>query len=141
MTCNPFSKNASPAVRRYTRGIALTMSGYLFAVLGTSVYVKAHHPTGFMLYTLSAIPAFCIFAMLWVVIRYLRDEKDEYLRLLVVRSLLCSTFAILGLGAFMDFLRSYGNLPALPPFTDFVVFWMIFGFAQAVQSFGGNADE
>lgn len=141
MTCNPFSKKASPAVRRYTKGIALTMSGYVFAVFGTSFYVHAHHPTGFMLYTLSAFPAFCIFAMLWVVIRYLRDEKDEYLRLLVVRSLLCSIFTILGLGAFMDFLRSYGNLQALPPFTEFVVFWMIFGFAQAFQSMGGSTDE
>jgi hypothetical protein len=143
MTCNPFSKKASPAVRRYTRGIALTMSGYVFAVFGTSAYVHAHHPIGFMLYALSAIPAFCIFAMLWVVIRYLRDEKDEFQRMLVVRSLLAAAFSILALSAYMDFLRAYGNLPALPPFTDFVAFWIVFGLAQTVQSIqaNGGADE
>jgi hypothetical protein len=138
MTCNPFSKTASPAVRRYTQGILLTMSGYVLAVLGTTFYVHAHHPTGIMLYALSAIPSFCIFAMLGVVVIYLRDEKDEFQRVLVVRALLTAAFAILALSAYMDFLRSYGNLPALPPFTDFVLFWMIFGLAQAVQSIRAN---
>jgi hypothetical protein len=141
MICNPFSRNASPAVRRYTTGIALTMSGYVLAVLGTSIYVNHHHPHGFEVYALSAIPSFCIFAMLWVVIRYLRDERDEYQRMLVVRSLLCAAFAILALSAYTDFLRSYGNLPALPPFTEFVAFWIVFGFAQAFQSIGGQSDE
>jgi lipopolysaccharide export LptBFGC system permease protein LptF len=79
--------------------------------------------------------------MLWVVIRYLRDERDEYQRMLVVRSLLCAAFAILALSAYTDFLRSYGNLPALPPFTEFVAFWIVFGFAQAFQSIGGQSDE
>jgi hypothetical protein len=141
MNCNPFGKKGSPAIRRYTRGVALTMFGYLLAVLGTSFYVKAHHPAGIMLYALSAMPALCILAMLGVVVIYLRDEKDEYQRMLVVRSLLTASFAILAIGAFTDFLRSYGNLPGLPPFAEWVAFWMVFGLAQAFQSYGGNSDE
>jgi RsiW-degrading membrane proteinase PrsW (M82 family) len=143
MNCNPFSIKRSPAMRRYNQGIILTMTGYVLAVLGTTIYVHAHHPTGLMLYALSAIPAFCIFAMLGVVVIYLRDEKDEFQRVLAVRSLLTAAFAILALSAYMDFLRSYGHLPALPPFTDFVVFWMIFGLAQLVQQIraSGGTDE
>ncbi len=142
MICNPFSRNCSPAVRRYTRGIALTMGGYVLAVLGTSALVHRYpHPQGLILYALSAAPSLCIFSMLAVVVEYLRDEKDEYQRMLVVRSILCATFAILGLNAYTDFLRSYGNVGGLPPFTDFVLFWIIFGIAQAVQSMSGRADE
>jgi hypothetical protein len=141
MPCNPFSQTGSPAVRRYNQGIAFTMGGYLLATFGTTTFVHRHQPQGLSLYALSAIPSCCIFAMLAVVIVYLRDEKDEYQRLLTVRSLLAAAFAILAVGAYVDFLRSFGHLPALAPFTEFVVFWMVFGLAHAVQSFGDRTDE
>jgi len=140
MYCNPFSKNASPAMRRYTRGAALTMGGYLLAVLGTSTYVHGHHPAGPMLYFLSAIPSFCILSMLIVVVIYLRDEKDEYVRMLTVRSLLAGTFVVLALGTFTDFLRSYGQLPGLPPFTEWIAFWFSFALAQFIQRRGNVND-
>jgi len=140
MFCNPFSKNASPAKRRYTQGVALTMAGYLFAVLGTSIYVHNHHPIGVMLYLLSAIPSFCILCMLIVVVVYLRDEKDEYVRMLTVRSLLAGTFIVLALGTFTDFLRSYGQLPGLPPFTEWIAFWFSFAIAQAAQRRSNSND-
>ena len=141
MTCNPFSATAPPAVRRYLQGILLTMGGYLLATFGTTSFVHHTHPRGAVVYCLSAIPSFCIFAMLAVVVIYLRDEKDEYQRMLVVRSLLAATFVGLALDAYVDFLRSFGDLPALPPFTSFVVFWVVFAIAQAVQSGRANAHE
>lgn len=141
MTCNPFSSTASPAVKRYTAGVALTMTGYVLAVLGTSTFVHHHHPNGFEVYLLAAIPSFCIFAMLGVVAIYLRDEKDEYQRMLVVRSILVAAFVILAMSAFTDFLRSYGDLPGLPPFAEFVSFWIIFAIAQGVQSIGNRSHE
>ena len=42
MNCNPFAWNSSPAVRRYNAGLALTMCGYVLAVLGTSAFVHHH---------------------------------------------------------------------------------------------------
>ena len=141
MNCNPFSRNNSPAVRRYTAGVALTMSGYMLAVLGTSIFVHHHHPHGITVYLLSALPSLCIFAMLAVVVIYLRDEKDEYQRMLVVRSLLSATFVVLAIGAYDDFLRSFGDLAALPPFSQWVAFWATFGIAQAVQARNGASHE
>ena len=141
MNCNPFRENQSPAIKRYTAGVLLTMSGYVLAVLGTSTFVHHHPPHGAAVYLLAALPSLCIFAMLGVVIIYLRDEKDEYVRLLAIRSLLVATFAVLAVGAYTDLLRSFGNLPALPPFTEFVSFWVVFGMAQAVQSARSTPDE
>jgi RsiW-degrading membrane proteinase PrsW (M82 family) len=137
MICNPFSPKNSAAVKAYTRGILLTMSGYVFAVSGTSAYVHHHHPHGPLLFVLCAIPSFCILSMLGVVAIYLRDEHDEYQRMLVVRSLLWATFVVLALSAYTDFLRAFGNLPGLPPFAEFVTFWLVFGPVQAVQSIAG----
>ncbi len=138
MICNPFQVNASPAVKRYTAGMFFTMLAYLVCVFATTTVAHRYHPHGPAVYLLSAIPSACILAMLGVVAIYLRDEKDEYQRMLFVRSLLWATFATLAIAAYSDFLRSYGDLPALPPFVEFVAFWMVFGVVQGVQSVGGS---
>jgi len=126
--------NPSPAVKRYTTGVAMAMSGYLLAVLGTAWFVHHHHPQGAEVYFLAAPPALCILAMLLVVVTYLRDERDEFQRMLFVRSLLWATFATLAISAYNDFLQSYGSPHTLPPFSLFVSFWLIFAVARAVQS-------
>ena len=141
MQCNPFSPSASPAIKRYSRGMGVTMLGYLFAVFGTTTFVKNNHPHGFIVYLLSALPSFCIFAMLGVVIVYLRDESDEYKRLLFVRALLAATFITLALGTYTDFLRVYGAIESVPAFAQFVCFWMAFALTQAVQSMGDRIRE
>jgi len=124
----------SAAGKRYTRGVALTMIGYMFAVLGTTTYVRNHHPQGIEVYFLAALPALCILGMLIVMAIYLRDEKDEFQRMLIVRSLLWATFATLALSAYNDLLISYESPHTLPPFSQFIAFWITFGLVQAVQS-------
>ena len=79
--------------------------------------------------------------MLGVVVLYLREEKDEYQRLLAVRSLLVATFAVLALSTYNDFLRSYGHSSGFPPFTCFVSFWLIFGIANLLQNLGNRSHE
>lgn len=124
----------SKATKRYTRGVASTMTGYVLAVFGTSTYVRHHHPQGLEVYILAALPALCILGMLMVMATYLRDEKDEFQRMLIVRSLLWATFATLALSAYNDLLISYESPHTFPPFTQFVVFWLVFGLVQAVQT-------
>lgn len=138
MNCNPFNRHNSPALRRYNQGVGLTMFGYLLAVFGTATFVHRHHPHGLTVYLLSALPAFCILAMLGVVVNYLRDEKDEYVRMLMVRSLLAATFIVLAVGAYNDFLRAFGDLPALPAFSQWVIFWFTFAIAQFVQRWSNS---
>jgi hypothetical protein len=96
--------------------------------------VRHHHPVGAELYALAAVPTLPILAVLVVVGLYLKEEQDEFQRMVVVRSLLGAIAGLLAMSAFVDFLRSYNVLGALPPFTDFVVFWVLFGLMQAAQS-------
>ncbi|MES2390659.1 MAG: hypothetical protein V4555_03390 [Acidobacteriota bacterium] len=58
-----------------------------------------------------------------------------------VRSLLGAIAGVMAMSAFVDFLRSYNAIGALPPFTEFVVFWVLFGVVQGVQSVMYSADK
>jgi hypothetical protein len=61
----------------------------------------------------------------------------------MVNSILWGTAAVLGLSAVSDFLRGYTGKGELPGFTIFLVFWMVFALAQAVQQLRNRvaADE
>jgi lipopolysaccharide export LptBFGC system permease protein LptF len=72
---------------------------------------------------------------------YLQEEKDEYIRLITMRSLLTGTAALLAMLVVNDFLRSISGAAAIPPFTSWVVFFLVFGLAQAVQTMGNRVSD
>lgn len=121
------------ASKAYTRRTAVTMSAYLLLVIGTTYVVRHLHVKGWLLYVCAVLPSLAIFKQLHVVAMYLREEGDEYLRQQAVQSILWAAAAVLGLTAFMDFLRSYTPYGTLPPFTVFVTFWLVYALAQLLQ--------
>ena len=126
--------NPTKAARRYSQRVAAIMLFYVGTVFRVTSMVHEHHPTGWKLYLDAALPTIPILALLVVVGLYLREEVDEYKRLVIVRSMLVATGVTLALAAFTDFLRSYDAIKEVPPFSTFVVFWVVMGLAQAVQS-------
>jgi hypothetical protein len=112
----------------------VTMSLYVAMLVAAVLIVKHTHPHGWVLYAIALAPALPILAMMGALGAYLQEEKDEYLRLLTIRSLLMGTAALLAVLIVNDFLRSISGAAAIPPFTSWVVFFVVFGVAQAVQT-------
>jgi hypothetical protein len=96
--------------------------------------VRHAHVQGWWLYVWAVVPSLAIFRLLQVVGLYLKEETDEFVRQQMVNSILWGTAGVLGLSAFTDFLRSYTGKGDLPPFTMFLVFWMVFALSQGIQS-------
>jgi len=128
------ASGATVAGKRYARRVSVTMSIYVVLVFGAALYVKHFSPHGWLLYFWALLPAIPVIAMIGVMGRYLQEEKDEYLRMLTVRSLLVGTTVLIGTLVVNDFLRSFANGGALPPFVGYVLFFIAFGAAQAVQT-------
>jgi uncharacterized membrane protein len=132
---------STPAGKRYQRRVIVTMSLYV-AVLFCSVWVVKHlHPHGWLLYGIALLPALPILAMLTALGVYLQEEKDEYVRLVTMRSLLVGTAVLLSVLMVNDFLRSLSGAAALPEFTSWVVFFLVFGAAQAVQTMRNRVSD
>jgi hypothetical protein len=130
MGCVPKSK----AEKQYMKRMLVTMSVYLVLVFGATWAVRHAHVKGWLLVVCAVVPSLAIFRLLQVVGLYLKEETDEFVRQQMVNAILWGTAAVLGLSAFTDFLRSYTGTGELPPFTMFVVFWMVFALAQGIQS-------
>ncbi len=126
-------ETSTPASKRYRRRVIVTMLVYLVVLFGAIFVVKHTHPHGWLLYTISVVPALPILAMLGSMGVYLQEEKDEYLRLVTMRSLVVGTAVLLMVLVVSDFLRTISGAPALAPFSSWVTFFLAFGVAQGVQ--------
>jgi hypothetical protein len=125
---------STPAGKRYQRRVMVTMSLYVAVLFAAVRLVKHAHPHGWLLYAIALVPALPILATLGALARYLQEEKDEYVRLITMRSLLVGSAALLTVLVVNDFLRAISGAEAIPPFSSWVIFFVAFGVAQAVQT-------
>jgi hypothetical protein len=132
---------ATPASRRYQRRLMVTVSLYLVVLFGAVFVVKHTHPHGWILYAISVLPALPILAMLGSMGIYLQEEKDEYIRLMTMRSLVVGTAVLLMVLVVNDFLRAISGAAALAPFASWVTFFLAFGAAQFVQTMRNRVSD
>lgn len=120
-----FCDNASnPAKRRYLRGSMGVALSYMGLVMSSRIMVNRWHPKGWHLYLAAALPTIPILCLAFIVGRYLREEKDEYQRDIVIRGMLWGTAAALAVGVFSGFLQAYGWTGQVPAFSEFILFWI-----------------
>ena len=132
---------STPASKRYQRRVMVTMLLYV-AVLFAAVFIVKHaHPHGWLLYSIAVMPTVPILAMMGSLALYLQEEKDEYLRLITMRSLLMASAVLLAVLVVNDFLRSISGAAAIPPFSSWVIFFVTFGVVQAVQTMRDRARD
>ncbi len=97
----------SPAQRRYNRRI-LILSVVYAALLFATVYLLSRHLVGGPLaYVVGVMPALAVSGYFWLMGRYLIEETDEYLRMLMIRQLLIATGIALTAATIWGFLEGF----------------------------------
>jgi hypothetical protein len=123
----------SPAEGRYLKREFVTMSIYLLAVWFASWTFKHHPPSGAAVYLLALLPALPIFAAIAILGIYIAEEKDEFLRNVLVQSSLWATAIAMGFATSWGLLQAYDrvvNLSINLPMTWVFIVWC-FAFALA----------
>jgi len=108
------------------------MAGY-FVIFFVTFYANWRlHPAGVALWLLASLPVLPIVTVIVLVGRYLRDERDEFKRDVMVRCLLWGMAGYFAVNMLADYLHIYGWKGAFPPFTAFWVF-AVFMFAAKLS--------
>ena len=116
-----FGERKNPAQQRYLRGGMGVMLSYFGFFFSSAVIARRFHPQGWHLSLAALLPSLSIVGMFFITARYLREEKDEYQRDLVVRCLLWGIATVMTVEMFTSFRRTFGWQSSLPPFTDWFV--------------------
>ena len=99
---------SSPAIKRYNVRVVWLSLLYVAFLMG-SIYAFNHRlvagPPAYLAAILPALPIIGIFAAIG---RYLIEEEDEYVRMLMVRQTLWASGFALSLATIWGFLESFG---------------------------------
>ena len=124
----------STARSRYNRAVLACGIVYAAALFNGTGYFR-HHPGGHgaVAYLTAIAPALPIIAMFVALGRYLVAERDEYVRLLMVRQTLIATGLALSLATVWGFLESFDLAPHIDSYFIAVVWFGGLGFGACVN--------
>lgn len=114
----------SAAEQRYLSRVLVSMAGYVLATAGVSWMFAHRHPRGAAVYLLALLPALPIFACIAILGIYLSEERDEFVRTILVKSSLWATGVVLAFATFWGFLQSYA--PVIDRTLNFPIYWVFF---------------
>jgi hypothetical protein len=97
----------NPAQRRYNRNVLILSAIYAVTLIGAITFFRNSSPTGLLAYATAILPALPIIGVFAAIGRYLIDEQDEYVRMLMVRQTLWATGFALSVATIWGFLESF----------------------------------
>lgn len=97
------------AQRRYDLSVLLLSVGYALTLFGVVGFFNNHpNASNASAYAIAVLPALPILGIFFVLGRYLVEERDEYLRMLLVRQALIATALTLAVATVWGFLEDFG---------------------------------
>ena len=120
----------SVAQRRLRKSMAWILAEYLIVFVGTFYCAQKYHPTGALVWIFAAFPLLPMVMMFVLFGRYLRDERDEYKRAMVIRCVLWGTAGAMTLHLLTGFLQIFEWKGQMPPFSELWVFVLFMGIAK-----------
>lgn len=106
------TRNWSPAGRRYTVRLAVLMVVYALALVLANWMFKRDLAHGALAWVFAVLPALPIIGVFWAVMRFIIEETDEFLRLLLVRQCLVATGFCLTVVTIREWLAAFGMISA-----------------------------
>ena len=112
----------SPAARAYQKQSFTVLALYFVVFTGTDYLVDRIHPSGWALFAFALFPSLPLIEIFYLTGKYLKAERDDFKRDLVMRCLLAGAGACLSVNAFAGFLRIFGWHGQTPPFMELFAF-------------------
>ena len=112
----------SPALGRYNRRVMVLSVVYAAFLFPVVFLFRREPPTGGVAYVLAILPALPIIGIFVAIGRYLVEESDEYLRLLMTRQSLIASGLALSAAMMAGFLESFHLVRPIPAYW-FAILW------------------
>ena len=124
----------SIARRRYNMAVLGCSVGYAAALFGAISYFNNHPDArSATAYAAAIVPALLIIGIFFAIGRYLVEERDEYLRLLMVRQTLVASALALSFATLWGFLESFGLAPHVEAYWFAVIWFAGLGLGDCVN--------
>ena len=120
----------NPAQRRYVVRLAVATVFYLVLLLIAKHTLERYHFNHAITWLIAVLPALPIVAVIAGVGLYIKEEKDEFERLVTMQSMLCGIAATLAVDCVWGFLEIFAGAVHLAPYLNFCIFWFFAGISN-----------
>lgn len=104
----------SPAMKRHQRRVWPMLMLYAVVLTGVILLFRHSPPTGIWRYLAAVVPAVPLLGVLWVNVRYLIEETDEFHRRMMMTAMLCALAIVLAVTTVYGFLQALAGAPMVP---------------------------
>jgi hypothetical protein len=112
----------SPATRAYQKQTFTVLALYFVVFCGTKYLVDRLHPAGWQLFAFAVLPSLPLIAMFYLTGKYLKAERDDFKRELIMRCLLAGAGTCLSVNVIAGYLRIFGWHGQTLPFMELIAF-------------------
>jgi hypothetical protein len=127
------SSTLSPARKRYNKHVLILSAVYgVTLILVLSAFAR-HMFSGPLAYLVGILPALPIIGIFLAVGRYLVNERDEYLRMLMVRQSLIASGFMLSVASAWGFLESVDLVPHVDAYYAAILWFLGLGVGAIVN--------
>ncbi len=117
----------SSAGKRFGRYMGVAMALYIVFLFGSLYLLQHDNPKKLLAISLAVLPSLPLIAVVGLLGRYLKEEKDEFQRSVFVECLLWGFGCTLAVSSVWGLLEMIANVPHLPVFFVFPGFWLFSG--------------
>ena len=129
----------SLAIRRYNKAVIVLSLFYAVALLGAVYAFKHHLVAGTVAWIVAILPALPIIGIFAAIGRYLIEEHDEYVRMLMVRQTLIASAFALSIATIWGFLESFDMVGHVESYYISVLWFGGLGIGGCLNAFGNKS--
>ena len=117
----------SPASRRYKQRIAIAMGAYLVSLFAAEYLISRGLVDGPLMWTLALIPGVVVTGAFYAIAMLIIEQRDEFMRMLVVRQVLIATGIALSIATIWGFLENFELVPHIDSYWVGILWFFGFG--------------
>jgi len=112
----------SAAHRRYVWRVYVALAAYVVTLFAADFLIAQRGLDGPVAIAVAFLPGISVAAIFWALALFVLEEKDEYLRTLLVRQVLVATGITLTVATLWGMLESFDLVPHVDAYLAIVVF-------------------
>ena len=123
----------SPASRRYLQRLAAAMGVYLVSLFAAEYLISREMVDGPLMWVLALVPGLAVVGAFYAVAMLIVEQRDEFVRMLVVRQTLIATGFSLSIATVWGFLENFELVPHIPAYWVAILWFFGFGLGGFVN--------
>ncbi len=129
------SMATSLPIRRYNRRLASAMVIYVISLFAAKYLISRGMVEGPIIWILGSVPGLAVASVFYAIAKLIIEQKDEFIRMLIVRQTLIATGVALSIATVWGFLENFGLVAHVDAYWIAVIWFTGFGLGGLINRF------